>query len=363
MQDWRFDDLTRTLGKATSRRQVLKGLVAGIVGLSVASSASGASASQPEQCDDTYQQCIDEAEWAFKVEINTCWGDPKERKICKRNAKISRAVHLSICRQEHCSCPGDTEICNPFLGFVNIGTPICCGPSEQCAHNFWGNAKCEPKCTLCETFDPNDPSQPCKPKECPTCETCDATTGQCTPVEDGTTCGNGLVCCHGGCVNDQCTPPEVFNPVTCACVCPGGGTFCNNTCVDTYNDDKNCGSCGITCSNCEQCVSGVCTQIDCGSGKDCCNGHCVDQCPPGQQLDPTTCQCVCTTGETCGPFCCSSNKVCCPDALTGQSCRDPNGNCGCNTPCGDNCCDLYTEVCCRSADYSYHCIPKGSSGC
>ncbi len=205
VQDWRFDDLTRTLGKATSRRQVLKGLVGGLVGISVVGRAAGVSAQVNEECDSEYQHCLDQADFALKADLATCIGYPKEKAACKRSAKLSHRIHQAGCVSKHCSCPAGTDACHSVLGFVNFGPTVCCEPSEECQHTWLGFAKCEPMCDICEKYDPDDPNEPCKPLECPECQICDQSTGQCTVADDGTSCGTDQVCCAGACTSgDTC---------------------------------------------------------------------------------------------------------------------------------------------------------------
>ncbi len=38
-----------------------------------------------------------------------------------------------------------------------------------------------------------------------------------------------------------------------------GGVACGGNCVNTQNDDSNCGGCGIVCGDAETCQSGSCT--------------------------------------------------------------------------------------------------------
>ncbi len=63
MQDWRFDDLTRTLGGATSRRQVFKGLLVGVLAATVGRSIRATPASAASECSQA--TCRRRAEAAF----------------------------------------------------------------------------------------------------------------------------------------------------------------------------------------------------------------------------------------------------------------------------------------------------------
>jgi hypothetical protein len=108
-----------------------------------------------------------------------------------------------------------------------------------------GHVECVPKCSPCEVYDPTNSDQPCQPLECDACQECDPTSGQCAPLDDGTSCGSGLSCCGGNCVSETCTGAQTFNVDTCQCECPqvscpGGGlpdpTTCECGCSSTPPD-------------------------------------------------------------------------------------------------------------------------------
>ncbi|NNB89235.1 hypothetical protein HJC10_36085 [Corallococcus exiguus] len=82
---------------------------------------------------------------------------------------------------------------------------------------------------------------------CTTGDTCDSGGG----------CSGSQMSCPGGgsCSGGVCGPPPNG--------CSGGQTKCGGFCTDIYNDDNNCGGCGIKCSAAhnEVCSSGWCTCV------------------------------------------------------------------------------------------------------
>jgi hypothetical protein len=108
--------------------------------------------------------------------------------------------------------------------------------------------------------------------------------------------------------------------------------MCNNECVDTQIDSHHCGNCETQCKTCESCAGGVCGPVECGSGKTCCQDQCVDDCPPGQQRDPATCQCSPCFGQADGTVC-GTSEVCCQQACVTNQCTSgkhfDSGSCTC----------------------------------
>lgn len=64
------------------------------------------------------------------------------------------------------------------------------------------------------------------------------------------------------------------------CSCPAGQTRCGAGCVDTRNDNQNCGACGKQCPNGKPCSGGLCLCTEVADNSD---GGC---CPPGFRLAP-----------------------------------------------------------------------------
>lgn len=123
----------------------------------------------------------------------------------------------------------------------------------------------------------------------------------------------------------------------------GAGTLacCNNRCVDTAADGKNCGACNVICgatsaccaSNCQDIVS---TPTSCGGcGLSCSTNH-IPQISCGARA----CNGTCETGWAD----CNTNKL--SDGCETSVAADPNKCGGCNTVCSNN--NMQTRTCANS---------------
>lgn len=169
------------------------------------------------------------------------------------------------------------------------------------------SGKCQPACDVCQT---------CRKGRCRRSKSgkkrCQR--GKCNPLSDGTAClGTGT--CQSG-----------------ECICPTGTTRCDDACVNTAIDPRNCGTCGARCQ-----LNAVCTAGSCGCASGVCTTAGASCCPPGSFFacicspsgstaftDPATCNGVpaCPAGTTTcvGPQC----QACCP---AGSTCDTSTGTC------------------------------------
>jgi hypothetical protein len=341
MEERRFDDLTRALGRATSRRQVLKGLLGTAAGGILASVGLRAAkpASAAKSCDvDLLQQCQNKA-YQTDIECNqrckAADAGPYFNFGCAAACYYPLQLDLAQCEQQY-GCYFNESCCSHTCTQLQRDENNCgacghvCPPDAVCrggeCHCRWPRVQCangqcaDPNCPPGREFNTSACQCVCEPKSCPDGQTVDPDTCECVTLcvgqENGVQCGaNDQRCCAGQCVstsanNDHCggcapcRADQVCQDSTC--VCPPGTTDCNGKCVDTDNDVNNCGACGTKCDSGQQCCDGTCKD-DCGCQPDQvrCNGTC---CPPNQICVDNQCQAPGGCDPACGPdeICCSA---------------------------------------------------------
>lgn len=260
MDGQRFDNVTRLIGTGASRRRVLKGLAAGLFGLSGAGVALR-DARAGNDCVLTGNSCVsDDSECCGDGDGVVCAGVPR---MCANTL----------------SCVGGTGPCN-----VEKGLNCCEG-------------------LVCEATDGANGACVAAPPECA------AETENCATTDD---CCEGLVCEDNACVvgaascksDDDCAKGEVCNAdsicetdqpeLECTsdreCVGPSGAgeippICCGGVCVQIAccieDEDPN-----ARCGENEVCFEGYCDPV-CGSDSDCaedacccpdgsCSGHCCE---------------------------------------------------------------------------------------
>ncbi len=284
MQDWRFDELTRSLGTATSRRQVLKGLIGGVAAILVGRSAPPTSA----------------APFSFPWFGGIWSGGGGADGVCNRQQCVGKAFGLWKICEGNCSSFNGRHGYGHYEDFAC--TAACFTAFEQerydCLHNatgcFGGDACCDQQCVNTEGNSQN-------------CGAC------------GHACPEGADCSNG------------------ECQCPDDLTKCGEDCIDTQFNHDNCGACGQACSGCETCVAGQCTSV-CGETAVCCNDQCVPVCTGGSTPNPETCECDACTGQVNGVEC-GQGQVCCQEQCANSDCASNKDfsydtcNCECTSQC------------------------------
>jgi hypothetical protein len=167
--------------------------------------------------------------------------------------------------------------------------------------------------------------------------------------------------------------------------CAAGTVRCGTGCVDTQNDNANCGGCGAACPAGQPCVRGACQGGGggCPGGQVRCGEDCVDPQSNGRHCGgcgnacdgDLTCnggQCGCAAGTTCGNRCvdtqtdaahCGScgNGCAGGQSCVGGQCQGGGGCTGGQVTCGGQCVNTQTDTrhcggCGRPCDVGWSCV-------
>jgi hypothetical protein len=335
----RFDDLTRTLGATTSRRQAFRLLVGGLAASLLPSLRDGITtpAAAATRCrgGDEYDRCYRFAEEGYEhqkrevclnPDVNLT-GTPQQ---CLDAAKIERDNLFRLCDLNHGQCPP----CHSCQDKKCVST---CDACQRCDSSQDASGRCVPRCRPCHTCDRGrctstcnacqrcDPSQgvsgECVPR-CPPCHTCDRR-GRCTSRCNACQRCDSSQGEHGECVARQCPPCHTCENGRCKSRCRRGEECQNGECVarrrcppcHTWEN----GTCRSRCNLCQVCEDGECVLRDPRKTQECRatsgRGGC---CTPEYQC--------CSGGRD--PFCCPPRSICCPPGVccrVGSTCD--NGTC------------------------------------
>jgi hypothetical protein len=141
--------------------------------------------------------------------------------------------------------------------------------------------------------------------------------------------------------------------------CPSANACCGQSCIDLNTSFTNCGACGHSCRQGEQCIGGSC---HCNGGPPCTGsavccptsgtpggGGCFDLANGPQHCGACT-NGPCINGQICRMGMCVGGTGCNPPCTNGNQCV--NGQCTCNTMqacsgaqtcCASGCVDLLTD--------------------
>lgn len=370
----RFDDLTRALGRRTSRRRWLKGLAGGMAAMLAGGAGAKLDAEAAGRsltiCHATgnpaapwQSMTIDQSEF----NLHARHGDYLRVECCANSdcASTMGVCGKAVCQNGYCSqlpvaagtpcddgrycttntvcdgaftCAGAQVECAAPINPCNIAscseaTQGCaetrrpdgsqCGSVNACSGHFCASGVCVDQ-TLKTCPPPVD--------SCHGAGVCDPVSGRCSnpALQDGTSCSTGDLCvssqtclsgvCQGGRYKE--CPRSSSEVIVCqsgVCVITGckepystcGGDLSNGCPIDTSEDPANCGACGNICGANEACCSGVCLNL---------------------LTSPDNCG-VCGNG-------CGANEACCNGQCLDLTSPDHCGSCDalpCEAPPVDSC--------------------------
>ncbi len=399
MEERRFDAWTRALGAATSRRQVLKGVLGGVLAAVVGRSVEPAVVDAAPGSGCSVRACERKVSQFFTTCVEGCavsgalrrTRDPRIKAYCRSNCYLASKALSEQCQHNGGCFGNDGTCCTDQCVDLDTDPNNCGGCGHACPEGHAcvdGQCQCEDDQAYCGnqcvyTQTDNNNCGACG-HTCTGCETCLG--GECQPLN----CGSGQVCCQHLCIPAcQGGPPD---PNTCLCdVCDGqaNGLSCgpeqvccnqhcmSEACPDGKKFDLNSCACQCTPITCPdgqtqdpitcQCVS-ICLSApvgtSCGSNMECCGQQCVStQCSFGREFSIDTCQCECTpiecpSGESQDPLTCQCTSKCAGVKCgTCQTCDPNSGTCvnaDNNSDCGGGnvCCDGVCQADCTCTGVS-----------
>jgi hypothetical protein len=138
----------------------------------------------------------------------------------------------------------------------------------------------------------------------------------------GNTCGGATPLCNGA-------------MGTCVAACPAGTTNCGGSCINTQNNQQNCGFCGRSCdvqNATSSCTMGMCQLTRCAAGFGNCDGFFANGCETDLNTSAANCG-ACNTQcfGAAGQFAMCTMGACIRTCAAGRGDCDMNNNNGCET--------------------------------
>jgi hypothetical protein len=323
----RFDDLSRRLAAGVSRRQAVKGAVAGLLG------AIGLRGAADAQVTQVYCGNV------------VCGSNPG---VCKPGCVCCVWSNGN----SRCMPPGS---CSGTIVTPTTTTTAAPTTTTTTAAPTTTTTTAAPTTTTTTTTTPAplpNGSACSAPTECGSANCCQSGTvreGLCG-VADGGSCGTNNDCCSASCIEGLCGQPrgvgaacDVGDDADCEAAltcCDNLGTGADFICRDLTSDPNNCGACNNPCAAGEVCDNGVCL-LDlgqtCAASTECASDTCCASGTPRAGL------CGLLDGAVCG----QNNNACCSGACVGGVCA-PKGSAGSVCDVGDSA-DCQTGLtCCDS---------------
>lgn len=255
-----FDSLVRALPGPGPRRQLIRALASGLLGMAVGMRRPGAAALPLRACPAGIPPIPGIGCCGDQPGEHLCHG-PQGLKCCSGNKRCCAGSCQDCCSNANCTggkvCCGG--ICKQCCSNANCsGGKVCCGGTcKQCCNdaNCVGGKSCQNGACVCPAGHVDCGGicrQCCNDAQClggRTCQngTCACPSGQvdcgvvCQQCCNNTNCPSGKIClaglCVGGgpCGTDTCTGNEVC--------CPPNRLRDQYHCVVSFNDVYHCGSC------------------------------------------------------------------------------------------------------------------------
>lgn len=351
MDHQRFDALTVALASGTSRRRVLRTLVAGAVaGLGLRRGVGAVSTMARSDCPEGLTYC------GLFEGFPICVDLASDRRHCgacfKDCASAGGSCNAGTCEAFECD-PGLTDCINFLDRCVDLASSayhcgacgnVCASGAGVCTAGVCGEvavavAACDPGLAACD---------PSRPEVCTNLSRHSDHCGACYNV-----CASGL--CRDGFCQDS---PETVQ-------CDPGFTNCNGNCFDLNSNPYQCGACNVVCASGE-CSSGACVPMppsDCSTGETECFDECVDLTTDRNNCG--SCSNTCPVGRICEGGTCK-DLVCAPDQTY---CLFPSGLPYCDDLTSDVNCGACGNVCledlevCRDGVCKPVGCPAGQTDC
>lgn len=410
MDQERFDRIARTLGCTGSRRGVVGGLLAGLVGAGIARFTEADAKGQGKKSKGKAKGKKRGKNQGRVGAQALC--DANQLAVCQANNACCSTLEgqgcITVGTQNHTGQSGEGGPCGDAGSVCTF-----CAPGTRCTTDGQGNqvcvcdgSSCPNGCCSNGTGNPGicqrNGSGVCGVGgvACGACPNgcCDVNTGACQQGNEDFACGTGAVLCANCGPGGDCLPSKTCN--TCSpATCDG---CCDNGVCRPGNANNACGDFGAVCQKCptgQRCLNsdfgnicgfGGCNQTTCPDG--CCEddvcrlgrsdfacgkgGAVCNICGFDQECKNQTCTNIPCNAQTCPDGCCDQNGLCrfggdndscgvrgsaCVACGANENCV--NGICTdvpCNaSTCPNGCCD--TSGTCRNGDTIQACGDGGAA--